>query len=67
MLKTTTLGPRGGDDSGASAVEYGLLLAAIAAVVVAAVFLLGGAAKDLFVGSCNTIDSQANTNANCSG
>ncbi len=36
------------NDSGASAVEYGLMLAAIAAVVVLAVFGLGSATKDLF-------------------
>lgn len=29
------------DDSGATAVEYGMLVAAIAAVIVTAVFLLG--------------------------
>ena len=33
--------PERRDDRGASAVEYGLLVAGIAAVVVAAVFLLG--------------------------
>jgi pilus assembly protein Flp/PilA len=35
-------------DRGASAVEYGLMLAAIAAVIVAAVFVLGGVVGDLF-------------------
>jgi pilus assembly protein Flp/PilA len=34
------------DDRGASAVEYGLLVAGIAAVIVAAVFLLGGNVND---------------------
>ncbi len=57
----------GGPDEGASAVEYGLLLAAVAAVIVAAVFLLGGAVHELFGTSCSTIQSQANTNANCNG
>ena len=36
------------DERGASAVEYGLLVAGIAAVVVAAVFLLGGTVKSAF-------------------
>jgi len=35
-------------DSGASSVEYGLIIAAIAAVIVAAVFALGTATKSLF-------------------
>ncbi|NQU37259.1 MAG: Flp family type IVb pilin [Actinobacteria bacterium] len=35
-------------DTGASAVEYGLLVAAIALVVIAAVFFLGGAVSDSF-------------------
>ena len=33
------------DERGASAVEYGLLVAGIAAVIVAVVFLLGGTLK----------------------
>ena len=35
-------------DEGASAVEYGLLVAAIAAVIVGIVFLLGGKVKSAF-------------------
>ncbi len=35
-------------DAGASAVEYGLLIAAIAAVIVGAVFGLGGIVGDTF-------------------
>jgi pilus assembly protein Flp/PilA len=35
-------------DTGASAVEYGLLVAGIALVVIAAVFFLGGAVSDSF-------------------
>ena len=38
---TLTFGAREDDERGASAVEYGLLVAAIAAVIVGAVFLLG--------------------------
>jgi pilus assembly protein Flp/PilA len=53
------------DDTGASAVEYGLLLAAVAAVVVIAVFALGGAVRDMFSESCATIDSQVTPTAAC--
>jgi pilus assembly protein Flp/PilA len=37
-----------GDEAGASAVEYGLLVALIAAVIVGAVTLLGGNLKATF-------------------
>ncbi len=53
------------DDAGASAVEYGLLLAAVAAVIVIAVFALGGAVRDMFSESCATIDSQVTPTAQC--
>jgi pilus assembly protein Flp/PilA len=56
---------RCGDDRGASAVEYGLLLAAVAAVIAIIVFALGGAVRDMFTESCATIDSQVTPNANC--
>ena len=36
------------DERGASAVEYGLLVAGIAAVIVAIVFLLGGTLQGVF-------------------
>ena len=36
------------DERGASAVEYGLLVAGIAAVIVAIVFLLGGTLRGVF-------------------
>jgi pilus assembly protein Flp/PilA len=35
-------------DDGATAVEYGIMVAAIAAVIVALVFLVGGEVKDAF-------------------
>jgi pilus assembly protein Flp/PilA len=44
-------------DEGASAVEYGLLVAAIAAVVVAIVFTLGGKVKAAFSTTCSAISS----------
>lgn len=49
-------------DEGASAVEYGLLVAAIAAVIVAVVFGLGTLLNDAFTTTSNCIDS---TGTNC--
>jgi pilus assembly protein Flp/PilA len=43
------------DERGASAVEYGLLIAGIAALIVTAVFVFGGGANGLFHGSCEDI------------
>jgi pilus assembly protein Flp/PilA len=44
------------DERGASAVEYGLLVAGIAAVIVAAVFLFGeGIFTNLFQETCDSI------------
>ena len=43
-------------EAGASAVEYGLLVAAIAAVIVAIVFLLGGVIRDSFSDTCSSIN-----------
>ena len=45
------------DDAGASAVEYGLLIAAIAAVIVVVVFALGSVVKSKFQNTCNGINS----------
>ena len=43
------------DERGASAVEYGLLIAGIAALIVAVVFLLGGQIKDAFGDTCEAV------------
>ena len=43
------------DERGASAVEYGLLIAGIAALIVVSVFAFGGGARGLFHGSCSDI------------
>ncbi len=45
------------DEEGASAVEYGLLVAGIAAVIVAVVFLLGDVVSDAFDETCDSISS----------
>jgi pilus assembly protein Flp/PilA len=52
------LNARRSDERGASAVEYGLLVAGIAAVIVAVVFLLGGQVTDAFQDTCASINGQ---------
>jgi len=49
------------DEDGASAVEYGLLVAGIAALIVAVVFLFGGMIKDTFSKTCGKISSGVGT------
>ena len=45
------------DERGASAVEYGLLIAGIAALVVVIVFAFGDNIKDIFNDTCDSIAS----------
>jgi len=59
-------------DRGASAVEYGLMVAAIAAVIVAVVFGLGSLVKDTFSSTCTSIaegpaDAGDNAGDGCDG
>ncbi|MDH2416759.1 Flp family type IVb pilin [Nocardioides sp. CER19] len=49
------------EERGASAVEYGLLIAGIAAVIVVAVMALGPIVKDAFDKTCQSIKSGAAT------
>lgn len=44
-------------DDGASAVEYGLLVAGIAALIVLVVFALGGFVKGAFSSTCTAMSS----------
>ncbi len=54
------------DDDGASAVEYGLLVAGIAALIVAVVFAFGGVIKSSFSKTCGKISSgSGTTSATC--
>ena len=53
------------NERGASAVEYGLLIAGIAAVIVLAVFTLGGATDAMFNHTCDELDSAAAASATC--
>lgn len=52
-------------DDGASAVEYGLLVAAIAALIVIIVFALGGVVSKVFSNTCSSIDTNAKTSQGC--
>jgi pilus assembly protein Flp/PilA len=55
-------------EEGASAVEYGLLVAAIAALIVIVVFALGGVIKGVFSKTCNAVSSGASVGAaSCNG
>ena len=57
----TTL--RSAQDRGASAVEYGLMVAAIAAVIVGIVFGLGTLVGNTFNGTCKAINGGTNVAA----
>ena len=47
------------DERGASAVEYGLLIAGIAALIVVIVFAFGGVLKNIFSDTCNSVGSSS--------
>jgi len=52
-------------EDGASAVEYGLLVAAIAALVVVVVFSLGSIMKSTFDDTCEKVANQGVTGSKC--
>jgi pilus assembly protein Flp/PilA len=54
-------------EEGASAVEYGLLVAAIAALIVIIVFALGGIIKSAFQKTCSSVSSGATVGGDCTG
>ena len=47
------------DERGASAVEYGLLIAGIAALIVIVVFAFGGVLSNIFQKTCTSIGTSA--------
>jgi pilus assembly protein Flp/PilA len=47
------------DERGASAVEYGLLIAGIAALIVVVVFAFGGVLQKIFSSTCNAVGASA--------
>jgi pilus assembly protein Flp/PilA len=46
-------------ERGASAVEYGLLIAGIAALIVVVVFAFGGSLKGIFTDTCSKVTASA--------
>mgnify|MGYP003429282321 FL=1 len=50
------------DERGASAVEYGLLVAGIAALIVVVVFAFGGTIQDVFTNTCNEVSGGVTDN-----
>lgn len=59
LRKAFSRGARTTAEKGASAVEYGLMVAAIAAVIVGTVFALGGFVKSTFDKTCSAIAASA--------
>jgi pilus assembly protein Flp/PilA len=53
------------DDTGASAAEYGLLIAGIAALLVVVLFALGGTVSRLFDRSCESVRAKAAPTETC--
>jgi pilus assembly protein Flp/PilA len=53
------------DEDGASAVEYGLLVAGIAALIVVIVFAFGGIIRDAFDSTCKTIAASGGSGGTC--
>jgi pilus assembly protein Flp/PilA len=51
------------NDEGATAVEYGLLVAAIAAIIVLVVFVLGKYVKGAFTSTCSSISTGTSTSS----
>jgi len=49
------------DERGASAVEYGLLIAGIAALIVVVVFAFGGRIKEIFQDTCTAVATSSTT------
>jgi pilus assembly protein Flp/PilA len=47
------------DERGASAVEYGLLIAGIAALIVVVVFAFGKTIKNIFQKTCNSVGTSS--------
>jgi pilus assembly protein Flp/PilA len=48
------------NERGASAVEYGLLIAGITALIVVVVYAFGGAISNVYKATCDSVGSSAN-------
>jgi pilus assembly protein Flp/PilA len=54
------------EERGASAVEYGLLIAGIAALIVVVVFAFGDSLKGIFTDTCSKVTASASGTKSCS-
>jgi Flp pilus assembly pilin Flp len=61
MESTAHVDASNASDSGATAVEYALIVFAIAAVIVAVVIILGGTVNHMFSNSCASLNSEGAT------
>jgi pilus assembly protein Flp/PilA len=52
-------------ERGASAVEYGLLIAGIAALIVVVVFAFGDNLKSIFTDTCSKVSASATSAGSC--
>jgi pilus assembly protein Flp/PilA len=53
------------DQRGASAVEYGLLIAGIAALIVVVIFAFGGVLQNVFSNTCKSVGQSAGGTGSC--
>jgi pilus assembly protein Flp/PilA len=60
-MKRDELTPEVRDERGASAVEYGLLIAGVAAVITLVIFALGGVVSGQFSDTCGSVANQLGT------
>lgn len=65
MIRTIRKAMIAKGDEGASAVEYGLLVAAIAAVIIIIIFALGGVIKNVFEKTCSSVKAGASVSSTC--
>lgn len=65
MLAYLRKASRRAADRGATAVEYGLMVAAIAAVIVAIVFGLGSLVQTVFSDTCSSIQGKTSITGSC--
>jgi pilus assembly protein Flp/PilA len=54
------------EERGASAVEYGLLIAGIAALIVVVVFAFGDSLRGIFTDTCSKVTASASGTKSCS-
>ena len=53
------------EDTGASAVEYGLVAVALAAIIVVVLFVIGAKVRDSFTSGCTAWNTAASATDSC--